>query len=301
LNLNGVIFDNRKSFTDFAFFNRITNAPLGGRRTEGPMRRMCSEDAEIRTAQQQQIGEGVDLGMWLGRRQAFALMAGRCSAADAECIREARRNKRYRALKMTWEQFCVERLGITSVTANKIVRQLEEFGPEFFTLAQLTRVTPEEYRRLKVAVRGHALLHAGEEIPIEAENGPRLAAAIDELRRNAKADLTASAEPVEVAEERVPGNANLQIDPFRTADLEIGAPRRRESSETLAEPAGDPADGMTAAESGIASAEQSLHTALTELERLQAMHLELDERVRLHSLVGYGAHKFNLLQLAVRV
>ena len=202
--------------------------------------------------------------MLLGRRQAFALVAGRCSAADAECIREVRRDKRYRVLKMTWDQFCEERLGVTSVTANKIVRQLEEFGPEFFTLAQLTRVTPEEYRRLKVAVRGHKLLHAGEEIPIEAENGPRLAAAIDELRRNAKVEPTAVVEPAE-------------------------------------SPSATPADSMTDAERGISSAAQSLDAALTELERLRASQLDLGDRVRLHSLVGYGAHRFNLLQLAVRV
>jgi len=219
---------------------------------------------EIQTVRQQQIGEGVGLGVLLGRRQAFALVAGRCSAADAECIREVRRDKRYRVLKMTWDQFCEERLGVTSVTANKIVRQLEEFGPEFFTLAQLTRVTPEEYRRLKVAVRGHKLLHAGEEIPIEAENGPRLAAAIDELRRNAKVEPTAVVEPAE-------------------------------------SPSATPADSMTDAERGISSAAQSLDAALTELERLRASQLDLGDRVRLHSLVGYGAHKFNLLQLAVRV
>ena len=219
---------------------------------------------EIQTVRQQQIGEGVGLGVLLGRRQAFALVAGRCSAADAECIREVRRDKRYRVLKMTWDQFCEERLGVTSVTANKIVRQLEEFGPEFFTLAQLTRVTPEEYRRLKVAVRGHKLLHAGEEIPIEAENGPRLAAAIDELRRNAKVEPTAVVEPAE-------------------------------------SPSATPADSMTDAERGISSAAQSLDVALTELERLRASQLDLGDRVRLHSLVGYGAHRFNLLQLAVRV
>jgi hypothetical protein len=219
---------------------------------------------EIQTVRQQQIGEGVGLGVLLGRRQAFALVAGRCSAADAECIREVRRDKRYRVLKMTWDQFCEERLGVTSVTANKIVRQLEEFGPEFFTLAQLTRVTPEEYRRLKVAVRGHKLLHAGEEIPIEAENGPRLAAAIDELRQSAKADLATSAEP----------------------------------AESLC---AIPAVSMTDAERGIARARESLNATLTELERLQASQLDLGDLVRLHSLVGYGAHKFNLLQLAVRV
>lgn len=236
---------------------------------------------DIQTVGQEQTREAVDLGMWLGRRQAFALVAGRCSAADAECIRDMRKSKRYRALQMTWEQFCEERLGLGRSTADQVVRQLDEFGPEFFTLAQLTRVTPAEYRRLKPAVRGHALLHAGEEIPIEAENGPRLAAAIEELRRNAKADLTASATPVREPEEQAPG--------------------RQESSETAEAPAADTSDLMTAAARGISNAQQSLHAALAELERLQTMHLELDDRVRLHSLVGYGAHKFNLLQLAVRV
>ena len=246
-------------------FDGMAHACVANDNGEDHMKvRGVAKTLEIQTVRQQQIGEGVGLGVLLGRRQAFALVAGRCSAADAECIREVRRDKRYRVLKMTWDQFCEERLGVTSVTANKIVRQLEEFGPEFFTLAQLTRVTPEEYRRLKVAVRGHKLLHAGEEIPIEAENGPRLAAAIDELRRNAKVEPTAVVEPAE-------------------------------------SPSATPADSMTDAERGISSAAQSLDAALTELERLRASQLDLGDRVRLHSLVGYGAHRFNLLQLAVRV
>jgi hypothetical protein len=242
----------------------------------------------IQAVRQQQIDEGIDLGMWLGRRQAFALVAGRCSAADAECIREVRRNKRYRALRMTWEQFCEERLGITFVTANKIVRQLAEFGPEFFTLTQLTHVTAEEYRRLRPAVRGHALLHAGEEIPIEAENGPRLAAAIEELRQNSRIEAAHQAEPAEASG----GQA-------------LNQHAARDSREIPAEPAGDsggnPAGAAADATRAIAAADRSLHIALTEFERLQSMKLDLGDRLRLHSLVGYGAHKFNLLQLAVRL
>jgi hypothetical protein len=264
---------------------------------------------EIGTVRQQQTREAVDLGMWLGRRQAFALVAGRCSAADAECIRDIRKSKRYRALRVTWEQFCAERLGIARATADQIVRNLDEFGPEFFTLAQLTRVTPAEYRRLRVAVRGHALLHAGEEIPIEAENGPRLSAAIEELRRNARVEVAGIAEPVaepaDVPGEQDPGNANLPIGLLRTANREIGAPRAGESSEAPEEPAGCPrANADTAisdAEHGLSRAEQSLRTALKELDRLQAMHLDLGDRLRLHTLVGTGVHKFNLLQLAVRL
>ena len=281
---------------------------------------------EIQTAREQQIGEGVDLGMWLGRRQAFALVAGRCSAADAECIREVRRNKRYRALQMTWEQFCEERLGITCMTANKIVRQLEEFGPEFFTLAQLTRVTPEEYRRLNVAVRGHALLHAGEEIPIDAENGPRLAAAIEELRRNAKAEppvvVELVAETTDVSGEQIPGSApghapghaDLQIDTSEQVNREIGgsgnahpafgAPTPREPGEATAEPDespnDQPSDTMTEAERVLSRAEQSLYPMLRELERLRLADMDMGDRLRLHTLVGSGAHRFNMLQLSVR-
>lgn len=105
--------------------------------------------------------------------------------------------------------------------------------------------------------------------------------------------------------EQDPGNADLQIGFFRTVDLEIGAPRPREPSEIPAEPAGspigNPAGAMTEAECDFSRAEQSLRAALTELEFLRATALDLGDRLRLHTLVGYGAHKFNLLRLAVRL
>lgn len=131
--------------------------------------------------------KGVNLGTWLGRREAFAQLAGRCSAADAECIRRMREERQYRELGMNWEQFCKRKLGISRRGADLIIAQLNEFGPAYFLLAQVARVTPEEYRRISGSVRGQALLHAGEEIPIEAENAGRLAAAIEELRSVQKA------------------------------------------------------------------------------------------------------------------
>jgi hypothetical protein len=83
-------------------------------------------------------------------------------------------------------------------TADKIIERLEEFGPQYFILAQATGIKPEEYRRIQSSVRGHALLHAGEEIPIQAENAPRLAAAVKELRREAEPEQ-AGTEAGEVA------------------------------------------------------------------------------------------------------
>jgi hypothetical protein len=123
------------------------------------------------------------LGNWLGRKQAFAALAGRCSAADAECLRQIHAQRGYRALGVSWTEFCKQRVGISRATADTIIHRLEEFGPQYFIMAQATGIKPEEYRRISGAVRGQALLHAGEEIPINAENAPRLAEAVAELRR----------------------------------------------------------------------------------------------------------------------
>ena len=222
------------------------------------------QPVELQTEREGQIGQGVDLGVFLGRRQAFALIAGRCSTADAVCIREVRRSKGYRILRMTWVEFCAKRLGISRVTADKIVRQLEEFGPEFFTLAQLTHVTAEEYRRLGLATRGNALLHAGEEIPIEAENGARLSAAIQELRNDARA-LPADA-PVEVA-------------------VEVAA----EVPAVCAPGPQAPADTRTGAERSLALADEHLRASIQEFEDLQSTLREASDlqQLRLMAYLGY--------------
>ena len=145
---------------------------------------------------QSKTDEVYDLGTWIGRKQTLAALAGRCAAADAECLRQVRNRKSYRALKMTWEQFCKQRIGISRAGADRIIQRLEEFGPNYFVLAQATGITPEQYRRIHPAVRDNALLLAGEAIPIEVENAPRLAAAVEELQRKpeaAPADATGAA------------------------------------------------------------------------------------------------------------
>lgn len=127
-----------------------------------------------------------ELGTWIGRRQAFAAIAGSCWAADAECLRRVRDRRQCRALGMNWREFCQQRAGVSRKTAEQIIRRLEEFGPQYFTLAQVTGVTPEEYRRIAGSVSAHGLVHAGVTIPIAAENAPRLNEAVEGLRRPPK-------------------------------------------------------------------------------------------------------------------
>jgi hypothetical protein len=126
-----------------------------------------------------------DLGTWLGRRQAFSVIAGKCSAADVECLRTLRKEKQYRYLGLNWEQFCKKHLGIARAVADRLIRQLEEFGPVFFQLGGVTRITPEEYRLIAGAVTEGGLAYEGETIPITEQNGPRLAEAVEALRLRA--------------------------------------------------------------------------------------------------------------------
>lgn len=86
-----------------------------------------------------------NLDRWLGRREAFALIAGRCSAAEVESLRRIRTERVYRRRARTWEEFCSQ-IGVSRRNVERSIRALEEFGPAFFHLAQLTHLKPEEYR-----------------------------------------------------------------------------------------------------------------------------------------------------------
>jgi len=157
--------------------------------------------------------EILEVGTWMGRKQAFASLAGGCAAADAECLRQMRDGKKYRALGLSWSDFCKQRLGLTRPTADKIIHRLEEFGPQYFRLAQATGITPEEYRRIAGSVSEQGLAHAGELIPIRAEDGPRLIAAVAELRQQAEPEAGKSeAKDVDQAIEKAERLCRTAVD-----------------------------------------------------------------------------------------
>jgi hypothetical protein len=206
-----------------------------------------------------------DVAAWLGRKQAFAELAGRCSAADAECLRQVRDGKKYLALKMSWKEFCKRRLGLSRGTANSIIKRLEEFGPQYFILAQATGIKPEQYRRIQSSVRGQKLLHAGEEIPIEPKNAPRLSAAVEELRRVQKADSNAG-------------------------------PRAGEQAGMIDAPA--PAASVPEdLNRALDKLERALAAAIDEIARLHALRLGVDLRERLLRSVIAQLHRIPIIQL----
>ena len=136
----------------------------------------------------------LELGQLLGGRRAFSAIAGRCSAADAECIKRIRDQKQFRHVAPSWEEFCPKHLGMSRTTANVIIRQLEDYGPEYFELVQLTRVTPAEYRNIAGAVKDHAIRWNDEVIALIPENSEKVAAAVADLKNNSGDDKPAARE-----------------------------------------------------------------------------------------------------------
>ncbi len=130
--------------------------------------------------------EALDLGVVLGHHQAFGLIAGRCSAAQAASLRRLREEKKYRSCNLNWQEFCSRYLKISQTQADKIIRLWEEFGPSYFTVSQLTRISPETYRAIEPSVRDGAIHVDGEAIELIPENAHRVAAAVAGLRGSIK-------------------------------------------------------------------------------------------------------------------
>jgi hypothetical protein len=128
----------------------------------------------------------LDLGAALGQNHAFGLVAGRCSAAQAAMLQRLRQEKKYLLCSANWREFCTDFLRISGSEANRLIGLWEEFGPEYFEIAQLMRISPETYRVIAPAVKNGALHHNGEAIEFGAENNRRLAVAVSELRNSTK-------------------------------------------------------------------------------------------------------------------
>jgi hypothetical protein len=154
------------------------------------------------------------LGTLLGRRQAFSTIAARCTAADAAALREIRDTRAYRGLSQTFDEFCSNHLGITVRHANRLIGYLNDFGPEYFELAQLTGISPAEYRAIAPAVKDQAIHCGGQAIALLPENADKVAAAVAQLR--ASTPKPRRPEPtVERRMARVERQAAKVIDEFR--------------------------------------------------------------------------------------
>jgi hypothetical protein len=113
----------------------------------------------------------------------FDPIAGRCSAAHAEWLRRLRDRNLYKSRSSDWDDFCRKNVGMSGADATHNIELLEEFGANYFKLAELTRITPEEFRAVASKLKGNYLCVNGRAIELLPENAARIAAAMEKLRR----------------------------------------------------------------------------------------------------------------------
>ena len=123
------------------------------------------------------------LGQVLGQNQSFALVSGRCSAAQAEALLRMRESRLYLRCASTWKEFCPQYLHISGTQADRIIRLWQLYGPAIFELSQLTRISPEFYRSIEPFIKDGALHFHEEAIELDPENAGKVADAVAELRR----------------------------------------------------------------------------------------------------------------------
>jgi hypothetical protein len=128
-----------------------------------------------------------EAGALTGRQQAFAMIATKCSYAQAVCLKEIHDTRAYEQAGLTWEQFCIQQAGISRGTAETIIRRLDEFGEAYFRLAAIVRISPDTFRRIADRLTAETIQLNGEEIPLTSDNACKIRAGIrklqDEVRR----------------------------------------------------------------------------------------------------------------------
>jgi len=133
--------------------------------------------------------DDLNLGRLLGRREAFSALAARCSAAEAAQLKTIRDSRAFLNHAKDWKEFCEKFLHISDDTANRLIGLLERFGPAYFQVAQLTRISAKTYRAIAPSIHDEAIHYNGEAIPLSPENADRVAAAVADLRKAAEPPL----------------------------------------------------------------------------------------------------------------
>lgn len=131
--------------------------------------------------------EDVELGMILGERRVFGMIAGRCGAAHAECLRKLRDEKRYLKYAPNWKEYCERYLKISKPTADREIALLKKHGSLYFETRALTGISPREYELIKPHIHADGIHAGGEVIALIPENAQRAIDAVAKLQAEAAA------------------------------------------------------------------------------------------------------------------
>jgi hypothetical protein len=133
------------------------------------------------------VEQALELGVLVGQRKAFSMVAGRCSAAQAECLRKIRDEKLYLRFAENWDDYCERYLKISRRTADRFIYYLKKYGVLYYEVTAFTGIAPAAYGRIEKAVRQDGIHIGGEIIALIPANTERVIEAVARLQAEADA------------------------------------------------------------------------------------------------------------------
>jgi hypothetical protein len=118
-----------------------------------------------------------------GYQQDLIVEPGKCSAEQAVRLQKARDTKHCQTYGLTWGQFCRQHVGISQAQADQIIRNLEEFGANYFRLSAVVHIAPHWYREIAAYVTDDGIEYGRYIIPLIPVNAARIRQTIAALRR----------------------------------------------------------------------------------------------------------------------
>jgi len=191
----------------------------------------------VKTENQESVAvepAGLKLGQWLGRREAFGLIAGRCSAAEIETVRQIRDEKLYLDLNCTWDECCTRHLHASRRSVERELGYLRKYGPAFFTVRQLTHLAVKEYESIAGHITEQGVNLDGALIAVTADNNHQLAAAVEELLKRAEPRQPKTA-PEPVAIDAVVKRCRTIAEQLQSLNGDLDAAQRLELASAVAE------------------------------------------------------------------
>ncbi|HUI57360.1 MAG TPA: hypothetical protein VLY04_20430 [Bryobacteraceae bacterium] len=128
----------------------------------------------------------LEAGAWIGRQQAFAVIASKATAAQALSLQQAKETRAFERLGISWDQFCLQYAGITRTQADSLIQRLHELGEGYFRFSEIARISPDTYRQLASKIEDACIEVDGEKVELTISNAPRIRAAVRRLRAQLK-------------------------------------------------------------------------------------------------------------------
>ncbi len=120
----------------------------------------------------------------LGQADISRLLKKKTAFAEALLYKQLKDEQAHKSLGLSWDKFCLDWIKVSRPTVDICIRNLEEFGREYFELNQMMRVSPKIYRQLQIT--DGKLDVDGELFALNAKNADVIAEAVDQLKESGR-------------------------------------------------------------------------------------------------------------------